>query len=65
MTKVEFVTALKRMTNGMDEGEIAEIADVSTPTVRRWLSSQNVPHKNMRPGVISNLKRKLVLGAKP
>lgn len=62
MNREEFVAEIRAIAKNddLDVEIIAEYADVSIPTVRRWISGRNVPHEYMRSGVIETIKRAIV-----
>lgn len=42
---------------GLSIADIAEVIDVSQPTVRRWRTGDVVPHENLQPRFLSLLKK--------
>jgi len=50
---------------GMSDGEIADKLLVSEPTVNRWVRGKNLPHRLVRPGIITWVAEELSVQLEP
>jgi|SRR5208282_1073875 len=57
LTDDVFTEVIRTAVGRLSVVEVADALMVSQPTIRRWMSGTNLPHRSMRPAVIEWFKQ--------